>query len=129
MDRLRALGGHLASPKAACILQLLLALLSNIGGNYNYNAVAFAVMLVAVSKKPDSGPIFAALWLVMLTILLDLVELGVYGPARVQVTGPYASTIQFCLAMAILGLVLKPWTCFVCYREYKSRRGDGKYLT
>lgn len=74
--------------------------MANISGNYGYNIGAFVFLVVAYYMKNQSEPLFVAFCLMSLSILLDIIVMGVYGKELAKppkgTKDKYADTTRFC---------------------------------
>lgn len=97
-----------------------------LGTSYIYmNAfiLAFGVWSIMSPESVESVLMFMILNLV--SILLDIIFLGIFAPIG---SSYYADgsvgVYRFCLGMAIVNLLIKPFTSFILYRLYQDRGGQ-----
>ena len=75
-----------------------------------------------------------SLLFLLLSMVLDVTSLGLYGHDVIKSeylfvgkngssADKYTGTYRFCFAMTLIGLLFKPFTLFVSYREYTTRGG------
>ncbi|XP_069040200.1 type-1 angiotensin II receptor-associated protein isoform X3 [Lepisosteus oculatus] len=89
----------------------------------NFSVLAVGVWAVAQRDSIDAVLMFLAGMAV--TILTDIIHLGIYYAAVESGTPPgLRDTFRFCAGMAILSLLLKPASCFFVYQMYRERGGD-----
>eukprot|EP00041_Stephanoeca_diplocostata_P028590 m.820721 g.820721 ORF g.820721 m.820721 type:complete len:203 (+) comp23397_c2_seq1:94-702(+) len=108
--------------KLVIFVQLVLAFFSNIAGFFSYNMVTFTICLWAVYKADEYEPMFIGLCFIFFSILLDIIVLSLYGGDMTDKRA--TATTHFCVSMCIIGVILKPWPIYVCYREFEMRGGD-----
>ncbi|EDQ85695.1 uncharacterized protein MONBRDRAFT_38704 [Monosiga brevicollis MX1] len=113
------------------VIQLGISLFANVDGNYGYNAIVFALLLVAYYLEPKPEPVLTALVLLSASILIDIITLGVYAHGRATLKHSnsglkqkYIDTTKFALAMTIINFIIKPFTAYVTYLEFRQRGGD-----
>eukprot|EP00051_Salpingoeca_urceolata_P011340 m.140373 g.140373 ORF g.140373 m.140373 type:complete len:174 (-) comp17082_c0_seq4:127-648(-) len=129
------------SPKTWASLMLVVALLSNIDGHYSYNLATLVVVVwsLHVHHSPQSAHdatasradiILLGLCLVLFSILLDIIELGIFAEDRIknrgdqqQTKAKYRDTARFCLGMTILNLLCKPVLAYALFHEHAARGG------
>lgn len=61
---------------------------------------------------------------IAVTILTDIIHFGIYYPLAEGLAERNRDTFRFSAGMAILGLLLKPVSCFFVYQMYRERGGD-----
>ncbi|CAL8336926.1 unnamed protein product [Merluccius merluccius] len=86
----------------------------------------FSVLAVGVWAIAHRDSVDAVLMLLIgmcLTILTDIIHFGVYYPVSKALTNS-SDTFRFSAGMAILSLLLKPFSCFFVYQMYRERGGD-----
>eukprot|EP00037_Helgoeca_nana_P031939 m.411331 g.411331 ORF g.411331 m.411331 type:complete len:264 (-) comp28634_c0_seq1:416-1207(-) len=105
--------------KLALFTSLTVAIFSTIGGNFSYNPVVFTILLWATYKPDDYESLFISMMMIMLSVLLDIVVLSVFGPWDY-----YPGIMKFGMAMNIIGILLKPWVLYIVYTEFHIRGGD-----
>ncbi|XP_045426576.1 type-1 angiotensin II receptor-associated protein [Pipistrellus kuhlii] len=91
------------------------------GGPYawaNFTVLALGVWAVAQRDSLDAISMF--LGSLIITILLDIIHISIFYP-RVGLL----DSGRFGAAMAILSLLLKPFSCFLIYQIYMQRGGGG----
>ncbi|XP_008150003.1 type-1 angiotensin II receptor-associated protein isoform X2 [Eptesicus fuscus] len=89
------------------------------GGPYAWaNFTVLAVGVWAVAQRDSLDAISMFLGSLMLTILLDIIHISIFYP-RVGLL----DTGRFGAGMAILSLLLKPFSCFLVYQMYLQRGG------
>eukprot|EP00730_Choanoeca_flexa_P007095 TRINITY_DN12279_c1_g1_i10.p2 TRINITY_DN12279_c1_g1~~TRINITY_DN12279_c1_g1_i10.p2 ORF type:complete len:200 (+),score=35.34 TRINITY_DN12279_c1_g1_i10:1356-1955(+) len=115
----------------AVVAQLVLALFANVDGNYGYNMVVFTILLFAFYARPEPNPVLTGLCLLCTSFLIDIIVLGVYAHQistqthdKSGLKQKFIDTSKFALAMTIIGLIVKPFTTYCCYLEYRLRGGD-----
>eukprot|EP00042_Codosiga_hollandica_P018134 m.52273 g.52273 ORF g.52273 m.52273 type:complete len:185 (-) comp48429_c0_seq1:199-753(-) len=115
------------SLRLAVLVQLVIALLSNISGSYAYNICVFIILLWAYFSGKETEPLVVGTFLLCFSIILDIIVLAIYAkdildPFAGQ-KAKYTDTAKFCVAMVIMNLILKPWSIVSALREYKKRGG------
>ncbi|KAK1340496.1 hypothetical protein QTO34_019066, partial [Cnephaeus nilssonii] len=91
------------------------------GGPYAWaNFTVLAVGVWAVAQRDSLDAISMFLGSLMLTILLDIIHISIFYP-RVGLL----DTGRFGAGMAILSLLLKPFSCFLVYQMYLQRGGGS----
>uniref|UniRef100_A0A1A8MLM2 Angiotensin II receptor-associated protein n=2 Tax=Nothobranchius pienaari TaxID=704102 RepID=A0A1A8MLM2_9TELE len=83
----------------------------------NFSVLAVGVWAIAQRDSIDAVLLF--LMGMLVTILTDIVHLGIYYPLN-----DFSAIIRFSGGMAILNLLLKPASCFFVYQMYRERGGD-----
>ncbi|CAD5112639.1 DgyrCDS1853 [Dimorphilus gyrociliatus] len=83
--------------------------------------LAFEFWAIVNSENPE--PIQMGLLTQLVSIVLDIVMISVHS------NNYNYSLARFCLAMAVINLIIKPFTGFVLYRIYQERGGTqpGQY--
>ncbi|XP_020637815.3 type-1 angiotensin II receptor-associated protein isoform X1 [Pogona vitticeps] len=85
----------------------------------NFTILALGVWAVAQRDSVDAILMF--LTGLLLTIVTDIIHLGLFYPHDVEVMG---DTVRFSVGMAIFSLLLKPVSCFLAYQMYRERGGE-----
>ncbi|XP_070562097.1 type-1 angiotensin II receptor-associated protein-like isoform X2 [Ptychodera flava] len=92
------------------------------------NFFVLAVGIWAVAAKESIDSILMFLVMMFVSILLDMILIGVYYSRGYQIyevqKNPYVDEFRFSVGMAILNLLLKPLTCVLLYHQYRERGGD-----
>ncbi|XP_060766755.1 type-1 angiotensin II receptor-associated protein [Neoarius graeffei] len=83
----------------------------------NFSVLAVGVWAVAQRDSIDAVLMF--LIGLLLTILIDIVHFAVFYPLS---SG--GDLFRFSMGMAILSLILKPFSCFFVYQMYRERGGE-----
>ncbi|XP_035633507.1 type-1 angiotensin II receptor-associated protein isoform X5 [Oncorhynchus keta] len=97
----------------------------------NFSVLAVGVWAIAQRDSIDAVLMF--LIGIAVTILTDIIHFGIYYPLAEGLAERNRDTFRFSAGMAILGLLLKPVSCFFVYQMYRERGGDynvnfGEYL-
>ncbi|XP_014022055.1 type-1 angiotensin II receptor-associated protein-like isoform X3 [Salmo salar] len=88
----------------------------------NFSVLAVGVWAIAQRDSIDAVLMF--LIGIAVTILTDIIHFGIYYPLPEGLSEMNRDTFRFSAGMAILGLVLKPVSCFIIYQMYRERGGD-----
>ncbi|XP_028853666.1 type-1 angiotensin II receptor-associated protein [Denticeps clupeoides] len=88
----------------------------------NFSVLAVGVWAVAQRDSIDAVLMF--LLGMAVTILTDIIHLGIFYPLAENVAERLRDTFRFSTGMAILSLLLKPVSCFFVYQMYRERGGD-----
>jgi len=80
--------------------------------------------LWAVFKYEDTEPFFISQVTFALSILLDIIVMSIYAGRILDDRCVNCDTDRFCIAINIIGILIKPWTMYVCMREFTVRGGD-----
>ncbi|XP_070260189.1 type-1 angiotensin II receptor-associated protein isoform X1 [Myotis yumanensis] len=93
------------------------------GGPYAWaNFTVLALGVWAVAQKDSIDAISMFLGGLVVTILLDIIHISIFYPrAGLLDVG------RFGAGMAILSLLLKPFSCFMLYNMYLQRGGEGPF--
>uniref|UniRef100_A0A8C9VCE6 Angiotensin II receptor associated protein n=1 Tax=Scleropages formosus TaxID=113540 RepID=A0A8C9VCE6_SCLFO len=95
----------------------------------NFSMLALGVWAVAQRDSTDAALMF--LLGMIITMLTDAVHFGLYYTPPGSLPLKAVDTYRFSMATAISSLLLKPFSCFFIYREYRVRGGEysiGKHL-
>lgn len=85
--------------------------------------LAFGVWAIIAPESADSILLFMVLNIV--NIVTDIIFLGIFTPHSSDMPiRAGASTYKFSLGMAIVNLLLRPFSTFVLYRLYQDRGGQ-----
>lgn len=85
------------------------------------NAFMLAFGVWAMAAPDNTEPVLMFIIINLGSIVTDIVFLAVFTPQPYH--GNY-SLHNFCLAMAIINLLARPFTSFVLYRIYQDRGGQ-----
>ncbi|XP_041748858.1 type-1 angiotensin II receptor-associated protein isoform X3 [Coregonus clupeaformis] len=88
----------------------------------NFSVLAVGVWAIAQRDSIDAVLMF--LIGIAVTILTDIIHFGIYYPLIDGLSERNRDTFRFSAGMAILGLLLKPVSCFFIYQMYRERGGD-----
>uniref|UniRef100_A0A8C9T287 Angiotensin II receptor associated protein n=1 Tax=Scleropages formosus TaxID=113540 RepID=A0A8C9T287_SCLFO len=88
----------------------------------NFSMLALGVWAVAQRDSTDAALMF--LLGMIITMLTDAVHFGLYYTPPGSLPLKAVDTYRFSMATAISSLLLKPFSCFFIYREYRVRGGD-----
>ncbi|XP_029550108.1 type-1 angiotensin II receptor-associated protein-like isoform X2 [Salmo trutta] len=88
----------------------------------NFSVLAVGVWAIAQRDSIDAVLMF--LIGIAVTILTDIIHFGIYYPLPEGLSEMNRDTFRFSAGMAILGLLLKPVSCFIIYQMYRERGGD-----
>ncbi|XP_031669975.1 type-1 angiotensin II receptor-associated protein isoform X2 [Oncorhynchus kisutch] len=88
----------------------------------NFSVLAVGVWAIAQRDSIDAVLMF--LIGIAVTILTDIIHFGIYYPLAEGLAERNRDTFRFSAGMAILGLLLKPVSCFFVYQMYRERGGD-----
>ncbi|KAI8489678.1 hypothetical protein Bbelb_325840 [Branchiostoma belcheri] len=91
------------------------------------NFTVLAVGVWAVAQKDSVDAIFMFLAGMTISILLDIIHFGIYYGRSIQNQNAQPSVrdeFRFAVGMAILNLILKPFTCLLLYQMYRERGGE-----
>jgi hypothetical protein len=79
--------------------------------------------LVFVCAQGDREVMEIALGTLLLSIIIDIVVLGIYAKDTfdVSTSNTQVTTAKFCMAMAIINLIVKPLTSFIAYIDLTQR--------
>jgi len=80
-----------------------------------YNLIFFVILLWAVHNKESDEPTQMAVAVCAVSIVLDVMVIAMYFPDTVS------GSERFSAAMAIMNLILRPFTTLVLYRIYVER--------
>lgn len=80
-----------------------------------YNLIFFVILLWAVHNKEGDEPTQMAVAVSAVSIVLDVLVIAMYFPDT------RSGSERFSAAMAILNLILRPFTTMVLYRMYVER--------
>ncbi|KPP69759.1 hypothetical protein Z043_111463, partial [Scleropages formosus] len=106
----------------------------------NFSMLALGVWAVAQRDSTDAALMFGPhfrflppkfLLGMIITMLTDAVHFGLYYTPPGSLPLKAVDTYRFSMATAISSLLLKPFSCFFIYREYRVRGGEysiGKHL-
>ncbi|KAK7119709.1 hypothetical protein R3I94_021515 [Phoxinus phoxinus] len=84
------------------------------------NVSVLAVGVWAIAQRDSIDAVLLFLIGLAVTILTDIVHFGLYYVA----TANLPDLFRFSAGMAILSLVLKPFSCFFIYQMYRERGGE-----
>ncbi|XP_061074587.1 type-1 angiotensin II receptor-associated protein-like isoform X2 [Conger conger] len=88
------------------------------------NFTVFAVGVWAIAQRDSIDAVLMFLVGMMVTMLTDMIHIGIYYPAGEALLDRARDTFRFSAGMAILSLLLKPVSCFFVYQMYRERGGD-----
>ncbi|XP_018606113.1 type-1 angiotensin II receptor-associated protein-like [Scleropages formosus] len=88
----------------------------------NFSMLALGVWAVAQRDSTDAALMF--LLGMIITMLTDAVHFGLYYTPPGSLPLKAVDTYRFSMATAISSLLLKPFSCFFIYREYRVRGGE-----
>ncbi|XP_003447723.1 type-1 angiotensin II receptor-associated protein [Oreochromis niloticus] len=83
------------------------------------NLSVLAVGVWAIAQRDSVDAVIMFLIGMILTILTDIIHLGIFYPLF-----PTSNLFRFSTGMAIFNLLLKPVSCFFVYQMYRERGGD-----
>ncbi|XP_041479922.1 type-1 angiotensin II receptor-associated protein-like [Lytechinus variegatus] len=109
-------------------VQFVLTVWASMGGwidsGYVYmNSIILITGLMAIMMPESPESVFMMLIFEILSILMDIIFLGIYFP-RIHCVEVNCSTMRFGAGMCILNLLLKPVAIYLLFREYNRRGGD-----
>lgn len=91
-----------------------------LGGSYSWaNFTVLALGVWAVAQRDSIDAISMFLGGLLATILLDIIYISIFYP-RVAIS----DTGRFSVGMAILSLLLKPFSCYLVHHMYRERGGE-----
>ncbi|XP_005404050.1 PREDICTED: type-1 angiotensin II receptor-associated protein [Chinchilla lanigera] len=90
------------------------------GGPYSWaNFTVLALGVWAVAQRDSIDAISMFLGGLLATILLDIIHISIFYPRSTN-----SATEQFSAGMAILSLLLKPFSCYLVHHMYRERGGE-----
>lgn len=103
-----------------------------LGESYIYmNAFILAFGVWAIISPESVDAMFMFLILNVISVVLDIIFIAIFAsmPGRESQVAVIFNTYRFSLGMAILNLILKPFTSYILFRLYQDRRGDVSFPT
>jgi len=111
----------LTCPCVPAVIQLVIAMLSNIPGYGAYNIGVSIVVLIAHYQRAERNVLLLALVLIWIAIVIDITWLGLYFD---DIHHGHDDTAKFGLAMIFVSLFIKFfWTDITLILEYRRRGG------
>ncbi|ELT95481.1 hypothetical protein CAPTEDRAFT_220979 [Capitella teleta] len=100
-----------------------------LGASYIYmNAFILAFGVWALICPDTTEPVITFMLLNLISIIMDIIFLGVLTPYAHSIfetqVSPLKGAYRFSLGMAIVNLILKPFSSFILYRLYQDRGGQ-----
>ncbi|XP_012696594.1 type-1 angiotensin II receptor-associated protein isoform X1 [Clupea harengus] len=88
------------------------------------NFTMLAIGVWAIAQRDSIDAVLMFLLGMVVTIVTDIIHFGIFYPVAESLAERNRDTFRFSVGMSILGLLLKPVSCFFVYQMYRERGGD-----